>query len=67
MKLTDGNIKQFEDYLLTHTKDMEKIEYSGITIIKLYLQKLELLNDRERATLIGAIELINTPLFIANL
>jgi len=38
---------------------MEKIEYSGMEIITLYLRKLEQLNPDERRTIIKAIELIN--------
>jgi hypothetical protein len=35
-----------------------------IEIVKLYLEKLELMTNKERAVLIEAIELINKPIFI---
>ena len=43
---------------------MEKLEYDGINIVFLYLNKLESLTDRERRVLIDAIELINKPMFV---
>ena len=43
---------------------MEKIEYSGMEIITLYLRKLEQLNPDERRVILKAIELINHPFFV---
>lgn len=46
---------------------MKELEYKNIEIVRLFLEKVEKLNERERATLIKTIELLNTPVFISNL
>lgn len=35
-------------------------------IIKLFLEKIETLNERERTAIIHAIELINNPIFVTS-
>jgi len=45
---------------------MEKLEYNGIEIVRLYLEKLELLTEEERRILIKTIDLLNHPVFISN-
>ena len=44
---------------------MDKIEYSGLKIVGLYLEKLELLNEQERAVITKTIDLLNHPVFVA--
>lgn len=44
---------------------MEELEMKNAEIPRLYLEKLELLNERERAVLIKVIELIANPMFVA--
>jgi len=36
----------------------------SLKIVRLYLEKIEILNERERATLIKTIEILNNPLFV---
>lgn len=43
---------------------MEEINFKGISIVNLYLEKLEILNGREREVLIKTIDILNNPLFI---
>ena len=45
---------------------MEKIEYSALSIVQLYLEKLEQLTLDERKVLIRSIDLINNPVFITD-
>ncbi len=45
---------------------MEKMETKGLKIIELYLEKLEKLNEKERAILIQTIDLLNHPIFVTN-
>lgn len=45
---------------------MEQLEFKHTDIVLLFLQKLEALNERERAVLIRTIEIINTPMFVTN-
>lgn len=45
---------------------MEQLETKNIDIVRLFLQKVEVLNETERAILIKTIEIINTPLFVTN-
>jgi len=42
---------------------MEKINYDAIEIVKMYLLKLEDMNEEERRVLIKSIDLINNPFF----
>lgn len=46
---------------------MKEIEYKGLDIVKLFLEKLEKLNDKERAVIIRTIEMLNNPMFLTNL
>lgn len=43
---------------------MELIELKNAEIPRLFLEKLEKLNDKEREVLIQTIDLINRPLFL---
>lgn len=38
----------------------------GIRMVLLFLEKLEKLTEKERATLIKTIDILNTPIFVAN-
>lgn len=46
---------------------MERIEnQKSIEIVHMFLDKLEKLNEKERATLICTIDILNHPTFITN-
>lgn len=47
-------------------KPLELVETEGTKIVRLYLEKLELLNEKERAVLIDSINLLNKPVFVAD-
>lgn len=44
---------------------MEKLEFVGMEIVRLYLVKLEELNEEERRVLIKTIDILNHPFFIS--
>ena len=46
---------------------MKELEYNGMTILTLFLEKLEKLTDREREVVIQSIEMINKPIFVSDL
>lgn len=45
---------------------MKELPNQSIEVVTLFLQKLEKLNDKERAVLITTIDLLNHPVFITN-
>ena len=48
-------------------ENIKKIEESEIEeIVLLFLEKLELLNEEERRTIIKTIQILNSPVFIVN-
>lgn len=46
---------------------MKKLNYEGIEIVGMYLEKLELLNEKERGILIQTIHLLNNPMYISDI
>jgi hypothetical protein len=46
-------------------KEMEEIKPNGLKTVELFLEKLEKLNEKERAVLIQTIDLLNHPIFVS--
>jgi hypothetical protein len=44
--------------------NMEEKQYNGLEVVKLFLEKIELLTDKERQVIIKTIDILNNPLFI---
>ena len=48
----------------TEKKDFEELPLKHVDIVRLFLEKLEKMNEVERATIIRTIVLINQPMFL---
>lgn len=43
---------------------MRELNTVGIEVVRLFLEKIEILTDEERKTIIQTIQLINKPIFV---